>query len=54
LKSILGAHATKIESQVTRRRNSEGNYVPVPSFQLDGRTMQLLIEKVLEAQDMVA
>ena len=54
LKSILGAHATKIESQVTRRRNSEGNYVPVPAFQLDGRTMQLLIEKILEAQDMVA
>lgn len=54
LKSILGANASRIESQVSNRRDSEGNYRPVPSFHLDGRTMQLLIEKVLEAQDMVA
>ena len=54
LRSILGANASKIDAQVTNRRDSNGNYVPVASFHLDGRTMQLLIEKILEAQDMVA
>lgn len=54
LRSILGANASRVESHVTNRRDNDGNYNPVPVFQMDGRTMQLLIEKVLEAQDMVA
>lgn len=54
LKDILGANASKIESGVNNRRDNNGHYVPVPYFQMDGRTMQILIEKVLEARDMVA
>lgn len=54
LRSILGSNASRIESHINNRRDYEGNYRPVATFQLDGRTMQLLIEKILEAQDMVA
>lgn len=54
LRSLLGVNASRIESNISNRRDTNGNYMPVPTFTLDGRTMQLLIEKVLEAQDMVA
>lgn len=54
LRSILGSNASRIESNINNRRDNDGNYRPVATFHLDGRTMQLLIEKVLEAQDLVA
>lgn len=54
LQSILGERMKNVSASVSRRRDSSGNYVPHPEFILDGRTMQFLAEKILEAQDEVA
>jgi len=54
LQSILGERMKNVSASVSRRRDSSGNYVPHPEFILDGRTMQYLAEKILEAEDKVA
>lgn len=54
LKSILGERIKNVHGQVSRKRDSSGNYIPYPEFVVDGRTMQFIAEKILEAEDMVA
>jgi hypothetical protein len=54
LRTIIGDRVNLIEADVSKRRNQVGEYFPVARFTLDGKTMQFLIEKVLEARDMVA
>jgi len=54
LKSIIGDRVTNVRSDINSRRDANGNYIPVPEVTFDIRTLQLLIEKVLEARDMVA
>lgn len=54
IKSILGDRAKAVRSEISNRRNSEGDYVPQAYFELDAITMQIFIEKVLEAQEAVA
>lgn len=53
LRSILGDRASLVRSDIENRRNSEGNYLPVAEFVFTGRTLSILIEKVLEAKDLV-
>ena len=54
LKSIIGDRVTNVKSDINSRRDANGNYIPVPEVTFDIRTLQSLIEKVLEARDMVA
>ena len=54
LKAILGDRAINIKSDISNRRDMQGNYVPSARFDIDVITMQILIEKVLEAQEAVA
>ena len=54
LTSILGSdRASRVQSDVTNRRDANGNYMPIASFTFDDRTLGVLIEKVLEARDLV-
>ena len=53
LRSILGDRAGLVRSDIENRRNSEGNYLPVAEFTFTSRTLSILIEKVLEAKDLV-
>lgn len=53
LKLIIGDRAKTVEAEVSRKRMHTGEYLPVAKFHLDAKTMQFLIEKVLEARDMV-
>lgn len=53
LGSIIGADRIKsVKADMSNRRTDNG-YVPQASFTFDARTLQYLIEKVLEAKDMV-
>ena len=54
LKTIIGDRAVGVIGDINSRRNAEGEYLPRAEFTLDARTMQILIEKVLEARDSVA
>jgi hypothetical protein len=54
LNSIIGQQLTEHVSAQVGRSFSHGVYQPNAEFRLDGRTMQILIEKVLEARDEVA
>ena len=54
LASILGDRIKNVQGSVSRKRDGSGNYIPYPEFIVDGRTMQYLAEKILEAQDLVA
>jgi hypothetical protein len=55
LASILGDRIKNVQGSVSRKRDSvTGNYIPCAEFVVDGRTMQYLAEKILEAQDLVA
>jgi hypothetical protein len=55
LTSILGDRIKNVRGEVTRKRDAvTGSYIPCAEFTIDGRTMQYLAEKILEAQDMVA
>jgi hypothetical protein len=54
LKAILGDRAGAVRSEISNRRNSDGDYAPHAHFDIDVITMQILIEKVLEAQEAVA
>lgn len=54
LVAVLGSErASKVQSDVSNRRQPDGNYLPVASFTFDDRTLGILIEKVLEAKDAV-
>jgi len=53
LKMILGDRVSNVKSDISNRRTDTG-YVPYGSFNVDVVTMQILIEKVLEAQEAVA
>ena len=51
---ILGEErANKTRLEVTNRRNANGDYLPHGELTLDSRIAQLLLEKVLEAKDLV-
>lgn len=55
LASILGDRIKNVQSNVSRKRDVvTGSYIPCAEFTIDGRTMQYLAEKILEAQDRVA
>ena len=54
LNSIIGEQRTStIRFDLDNKRNAEGDYLPTGVITLDSRTAQLLIEKVLEAKDLV-
>jgi len=54
LKTIIGERIDSVQSDINNRRDSLGNYLPVAQVTFDVRTLQSLIEKVLEARDSVA
>jgi hypothetical protein len=54
LNSIIGTQLTEHISAQVGRSFSHGVYQPNAEFRLNGRTMQVLIEKILEARDEVA
>ena len=52
LTAIIGAERTaRVRSDISTRRNVNGEYEPHPEFVFDERTLNVLLEKVLEAQD---
>ena len=54
LNAIIGEQRTStIRFDIDNKRNSQGDYLPTGTITLDSRTAQLLIEKVLEAKDLV-
>lgn len=52
LRTIIGNRVDAIELSSRSKRNDQGEYVPSYRFDLDLSTMQVLVEKVLEARDM--
>ena len=54
LRSIIGERADRIEFDIRNRRNANGEYIPTASCSMELRILQSLVEKVLEARDMVA
>jgi hypothetical protein len=54
LRSLIGDRVDKIDFDIRNRRSENGNYGQVASAQVDVRVLQSLVEKVLEARDMVA
>lgn len=54
LRSLIGNRVDKIDFDIRNRRLENGDYGLSASAQIDVRVLQSLIEKVLEAQDMVA
>jgi hypothetical protein len=53
LRAILGDRATQVRSDINSRRDVNGDYVPVAEFVFTSRTLSILVEKVLEAKDLV-
>jgi hypothetical protein len=53
LRTIIGNRVDAIELSSRNKRNEQGEYVPTYRFDLDLSTMQVIVEKVLEARDMV-
>lgn len=53
LKAILGDRADQVISDLNSRRDANGDYLPVAQFTFNSRTLGILIEKVLEAKDLV-
>lgn len=53
LRTIIGNRVDGIELSSRNKRNEQGEYVPTYRFDLDLSLMQVLVEKVLEARDMV-
>lgn len=53
LRSILGERAGMVRSDIEHRRTASGEYLPQAEFVFTGRTLSILIEKVLEAKDLV-
>ena len=54
LLSIIGERTHRIDFNISNRRNEKGEYKPTASCNMELRTLQSLVEKVLEARDMVA
>jgi vacuolar-type H+-ATPase subunit I/STV1 len=54
LLSIIGERTHRIDFNISNRRNEKGEYKPTASCSMELRTLQSLVEKVLEARDMVA
>ena len=54
LLSIIGDRTNRIEFDIRNRRTEKDEYLPTPACSMDLRILQSLIEKVLEARDMVA
>jgi hypothetical protein len=54
LRSIIGNRADKLDFEIRNRRQENGDYKLSGACTIDVRTLQSLIEKVLEARDMVA
>jgi len=53
LKSIIGDRVSGVRFDTNNRRNANGEYLPVSEVTLDLKTMGILVEKVLEAKDLV-
>jgi hypothetical protein len=53
LRTIIGNRVDSIELSSRSKRNDQGEYIPTYRFDLDLSTMQVIVEKVLEARDMV-
>ena len=53
LQMILGDRASLVRSDLNNRRDANGDYIPVAEFVFNSRTLGILIEKVLEAKDLV-
>ena len=53
LRSIIGDRVKDIRFDTNNRRNANGDYLPVSEVTLDLKTMGILVEKVLEAKDLV-
>jgi len=51
LRTIIGNKVDNIEVDWKYKRNDQGEATRVSYYQLDTSTMQLLVEKVLEARD---
>ena len=54
LRSVIGDRVNKIDFDIRNRANEKGEYVPTASCNMELRILQSLVEKVLEARDMVA
>lgn len=54
LRSIIGDRALSIQSDVSNRRQANGEYKATATMNVDLKTMELLVEKVLEARDLVS
>ena len=52
LRTIIGNRVDSIELSSRSKRNDQGEYIPTYRFDLDLSTMQVIVEKVLEARDM--
>lgn len=52
LRTIIGARADTVEVRSENTRNKSGDYVAVTRFAMDATTLQVLIEKVMEARDL--
>ena len=53
LRSIIGDRVNDVRFDTNNRRNAKGEYLPVSEVTLDLKTMGILVEKVLEAKDLV-
>ena len=51
LKTIIGDRANNVKFDINNRRDSNGNYVPQGEVTFDLRTMEVMVEKILEARD---
>ena len=53
LRAVIGAKVENIKTDISNRRSISGDYNYVATMQLDMKTMELLVEKVLEAKDIL-
>jgi len=53
LRTIIGDRVESISMSSRSKRNSLGEYTPTYLFEIDTSVMQVIVEKVLEARDMV-
>lgn len=54
LRTIIGARVDSIDTDYRYRRNQQGESVRIGTYILDTQTIQILIEKVLEARDLAS
>lgn len=53
LRSVIGDRASTIQVDTSHRRQANGEYKHVAIMNVDLKTMEILVEKILEARDMV-